>query len=415
MKTLFKPLFRSENYLYRLYALTALLIVGGVLTHNALQYSAINSEVNQIAYREAKLLVGYYHSVSHVYEQQLIDSGMEMSGETIELLPVHSASRIGDDFKKHTSRGVLIRSVSDQVRNPRNIPTAYERDAIAHFKRDPRATELARSLTLGGQDVLFYASPIKIEPYCLMCHGKREEAPSFIRDGYSTGYDYQVGDVRGVISITVQKNTLLKNVQEKYKLYFLYSALIALTLLILIFVIVRRSVRIEEALLRNLKHMSFLDPLTDLFNRRKVNKYIDEHHSLFERYGDTYSVIMIDIDHFKSINDTYGHNVGDTVLKELAKVLRDSVRHTDHAARWGGEEFLILCPKTTLEHAAILAEMLREKVAAHPFETLVCITASFGVAEVRPGDTIDTLIQRADVALYAAKESGRNRVSIAEK
>lgn len=411
-----KRLFHTENYIYRLYALIALLIIGGVITHNALQYRAINDEVNQLAYREAKLLDEYYASIRRIYSASYANAGLDVSKETIALLPIHAASAIGNDFRRHSAgRGMLIRNVSDRTRNLNNTPTPYEQEAIRYFKENPDAREYSRILTLNRQSVLFYASPIKIEPHCLMCHGKREDAPPYVRENCINGYDYTLGDVRGVVSITVERSALLSNVQEKYRLYFLYSGAIAAAILVLMFLIVRRAKTIEHRLLSSLKRLSYKDTLTNLYNRRKQGSYLEEYHHLFERYKDPYSLIMVDIDHFKEVNDTYGHPAGDTVLKEMAKILRSSTRQTDHAARWGGEEFLILCPKTTLEQAAVVAQSLRQKISAHPFTTVGHKTASFGVAQVREGESVPDLLERVDAALYRAKKEGRDRVVIAEE
>jgi diguanylate cyclase (GGDEF)-like protein/hemerythrin-like metal-binding protein len=129
------------------------------------------------------------------------------------------------------------------------------------------------------------------------------------------------------------------------------------------------------------------------------------------RYGQALSVAIVDIDHFKRVNDEYGHPVGDQVLARTAKLLSSCVRESDTVARWGGEEFALIAPMTTEEGAASLAEKLRSIMAATHLGPREPITASFGVAELRPDDTVETLLQRADEALYRAKQSGRNRVS----
>jgi diguanylate cyclase (GGDEF)-like protein len=121
---------------------------------------------------------------------------------------------------------------------------------------------------------------------------------------------------------------------------------------------------------------------------------------------------MIDIDHFKRINDTFGHLTGDAVLREFVGLVSDNIRKNDVFARWGGEEFMILAPNSELESAGLLAEKLRLIISSARFESDAAVTASFGVAQLKPGDTFDTFTMRADAALYRAKDKGRNRVEV---
>ena len=124
------------------------------------------------------------------------------------------------------------------------------------------------------------------------------------------------------------------------------------------------------------------------------------------------SVILMDLDHFKLVNDTYGHQVGDQVLVAVANLLRQGSREIDVVGRWGGEEFLLICRDTDLTGATILAEKLCRLISDHTFTTVGKKTGSFGVACLRSTEDTDTLIARADSALYRAKHSGRNRVAV---
>ncbi len=119
---------------------------------------------------------------------------------------------------------------------------------------------------------------------------------------------------------------------------------------------------------------------------------------------------MIDADHFKEVNDRFGHQVGDSVLVEIAELIRQGIRKTDYAGRWGGEEFLIICPETTNQGAMELAEKLRKQIEQWAFEQVGHKTCSFGVATLDKEDSIEIMLSRADKALYKAKEMGRNRV-----
>jgi diguanylate cyclase (GGDEF)-like protein len=120
----------------------------------------------------------------------------------------------------------------------------------------------------------------------------------------------------------------------------------------------------------------------------------------------------MDIDFFKRVNDRFGHLAGDQLLKMFSDIIRDTVRHTDTAGRWGGEEFVVLCPETNMEGATALADKMRQHIYNYIFNDFGKQTASFGVACYVDEDTVDTIINRADIALYNAKNSGRNRVAV---
>lgn len=164
---------------------------------------------------------------------------------------------------------------------------------------------------------------------------------------------------------------------------------------------------------RRFKTLATHDQLTGLHNRREFDRIAEEEFERSKRYGRPISIILIDIDHFKSVNDTYGHQEGDIVLKKLSDFIAGNIRRHDFFARWGGEEFAILTTETTAVEAAHLADKLRIKLMGEYFGKVGQITVSFGVAQIEQDvGEIDTLFHRADEALYGAKESGRNRVHI---
>jgi two-component system cell cycle response regulator len=168
-------------------------------------------------------------------------------------------------------------------------------------------------------------------------------------------------------------------------------------------------------LYRQIARISVTDGLTGLTNFRHFREQTQREHSRARRHNDPYSVLLMDIDHFKKINDVYGHPAGDTVLREMAAIFREAVRLTDLPARYGGEEFVVFLPRTPLPEAAIVGERIREaverKVFAAPSPMIRC-TVSVGIADYLPGTegTEESVIGRADQALYSAKRGGRNRV-----
>lgn len=159
-----------------------------------------------------------------------------------------------------------------------------------------------------------------------------------------------------------------------------------------------------------IEELSITDQLTQLYNRLKLESVFTNEINRSSRYSEKFSVIMLDIDHFKSVNDTYGHEVGDKTLIDMAKILKQHSRATDIVGRWGGEEFILILPHTDLHAAIEYADMLRVKIEDFTFEVINKITASFGVSSFIDNDTSKSIVKRADDALYDAKHSGRNRV-----
>ena len=175
--------------------------------------------------------------------------------------------------------------------------------------------------------------------------------------------------------------------------------------------LLRLNRRLQESELRE-RELSHTDPLTGLANLRKMEERMGDELVRSQRFAAPFSVILADIDHFKRVNDQYGHDIGDVILRRFAEQLRVNVRDCDLVARQGGEEFVILLPETPLTTAIEAAERLRAAVATMSSEPVSWpVTASFGVAAHVPGDDIQALIKRADTAMYAAKQDGRNRVA----
>lgn len=152
------------------------------------------------------------------------------------------------------------------------------------------------------------------------------------------------------------------------------------------------------------------DYLTGLYNRKKMEEEIELLISRFNRYGECFSIIMFDIDFFKTINDTYGHQTGDEILIQLANLIQSSIRESDILIRWGGEEFIILLPFLAINQALDKAEKLRKQIQTTDFKISESVTCSFGVVEYVKGEDKKDSFSRVDKALYKAKENGRNRV-----
>ena len=172
------------------------------------------------------------------------------------------------------------------------------------------------------------------------------------------------------------------------------------------------EIRKDISTQKKLEEVWMTDQLTGLFNRSRLDELFDAELRRANRYGTHFSILLLDIDHFKQINDTHGHLVGDDVLYAAAKLLQENIRDVDILGRWGGEEFLFILPNTNQSEALILAEKLRNTLRDHPFTPVNKLTASIGISSFIAGVDADELFKRADDALYRAKAKGRDRVEL---
>ncbi|MES9991819.1 MAG: diguanylate cyclase [Candidatus Thiodiazotropha sp.] len=196
-----------------------------------------------------------------------------------------------------------------------------------------------------------------------------------------------------------------------YLLLFLVTGIISV-------LFAKNSVQKRQAF-QKLQQYATTDDLTGLANRRELDKIALREFKRASRFARDLSVLMMDLDHFKTVNDTYGHKTGDEVLRHIADICAVSIRGQDFLARYGGEEFIILLPETDIENAGLLAQRICDEIAANPYQDgalVIAVTISIGVSEVEDGDdNIDDLLHRADKALYEAKKRGRNRVVISSE
>jgi diguanylate cyclase (GGDEF)-like protein len=178
----------------------------------------------------------------------------------------------------------------------------------------------------------------------------------------------------------------------------------------------RQRNELAQALTR-IQDLATRDELTGLVNRRHMNLLLEQERQRSARSGRLFSVAMVDIDHFKAVNDHYGHAVGDDVLRSISRQMPQALRSTDIVARWGGEEFVVLLAESALGTARVGLERLRGRIAATPMAHLsgvpIRVTVSAGLTEHIAGESVDQTLERADRALYEAKSQGRNRTVVA--
>ena len=207
--------------------------------------------------------------------------------------------------------------------------------------------------------------------------------------------------------IEEQKNNLLLKEDTISNQKNIISALIILTIIVIVLGL--NGLRLN----RLLKDLSQTDALSGLYNRRYMNKRLEEEIMKHQRYGTAFSVLLLDIDYFKKINDTFGHDKGDLVIKKISSLMQKHIRNTDICARWGGEEFLILASNSDLSGAVKLANNLKDLIENSDFEINNKVTVSIGVSSMNKHLEEESLLKLVDNALYKAKEKGRNRVEIA--
>lgn len=287
--------------------------------------------------------------------------------------------------------------------NPVNRPDAWEAETLQGFKDSGEQERVERT---NGR--YRYLASLMVQHECMPCH----EAQG-----------YRVGDQRGGIGFSMEAEEVDRLVGDMrtgsnriHLAAFLLLSISGITSAALYRLLQRRlsaSVRTREELQQLVEH----DELTGVLSRRALMAQLSTEMKRCTRYGQTLSLLMLDLDHFKRVNDTFGHQVGDEVLKAVAQTLQEHLREVDFLGRYGGEEFTILLPSTAERQAEHLAQRLCRAVEAKrvhlPEGDEIQVTISIGVSSSTGGlDAAETLLSRADEALYLAKQQGRNRVAV---
>ena len=283
--------------------------------------------------------------------------------------------------------------------NPANKPDDFETSALSLFEKGTK--EASRTEVKNGITYFRYMAPLYIDKECLQCHSAQ---------------GYKIGEVRGGISITFD----IENIRSKLKTNLIYAIIFGLlsisSLLGLIFLFTVRLINKTSEIQQRFEYLAITDGLMEIFNRRHIMTRFNEEFERARRLKKDLGCIMIDIDRFKSINDEFGHLVGDEALREVSVRIKNAIRIYDVLGRYGGEEFLIVLPDTDFDNTRSLAERIRENVKADMFLSTdmplhIHLTISLGIARMTEEDSsIDDIIKRADDGLYKAKNSGRDRV-----
>jgi len=283
--------------------------------------------------------------------------------------------------------------------NPSNIADDFETMSLSSFEHG--VTEAFEKIYKGEIIEYRYMAPLIMTEDCMKCHGMQ---------------GYKPGEVKGGISVTFDITAIEKNLSyTKYLIIGLGILSLVLTGGGFMVSVKKLKRRIDDSRME-IERLSVLDDLTDLYNRRYFFKKLDEEFERTRRYGQSLSLLLIDIDDFKSFNERCGHQTGDLIMREVAGIIKNSCRESDIPSRYGDGEFAVILPAATREGAAAMAEKLRSRVEGNIIDSRnLRVTISIGVSVLTPEDAYSpaALIYDADSALYRAREEGKNRIVIA--
>ena len=247
-----------------------------------------------------------------------------------------------------------------------------------------------------------------LEQQYAMSVGVRKDMPELL-----SVYQKAINDTSETERQRVLNNWLSINYHSQVDYSLLWQILAGVFVIVAFLVYRDRTLsaynRRLQQLNAKLEEMSYSDQMTGVANRHRLHAKFRAEIARAKRIGKGFAVVMLDLDHFKVINDQHGHDIGDAVICEFAERLAETVREYDLVGRWGGEEFLIICPETDSHAAEVLGEALRTRIAGQDFPIVGQLTVSVGVTEYQPNEPLDNCIKRADQALYAAKGAGRNQ------
>lgn len=282
--------------------------------------------------------------------------------------------------------------------NPQNAPDDFERKALESF--EDKREDVSGFDEINGINYFRYLVPLVVKERCLVCHAQ---------------HGYVKGQIRGSLSIGIPADDILRK-EYNYKLYTIFSGLgVFLLVCALIHFIFKYFLKDIKGAQEKIISAAITDFLTNTYNRRFGLNQLAKEISRCSRNNSIFSLCLFDIDHFKNVNDTYGHLAGDQVLISFSEILHSLFRDYDIVFRYGGEEFLVVVIGASKEEAFKISERFRKKIEELIIDfgdQKISVTVSAGIAEFQANNSVDDLIARVDCLLYNAKENGRNRVII---
>ena len=290
-------------------------------------------------------------------------------------------------------QGITFHITSKMALNPANTPDKFENEGLE--KMELGGGEFYRIEQVGGASNFRYIAPLYVEEACLECHADQ---------------GYKLGDVRGAISVNSDVSSLEKELKNNQTQIVISGLFVTIFVIVIMYLFTRKlMMKLIEAR-REVEELAIRDPLTCIYNRRYMMQRLNEVLARAKRGSDEFCCFIMDIDHFKQVNDKYGHLFGDEILIETVKRVSSVLRSYDIFGRFGGEEFIIITPGLGIEDSLAMAERVRQTVKDGSVNGIK-VTISIGVSCYKSKeDTPDDIIRRADESMYVAKKEGRDCV-----
>ncbi|MDK9692928.1 MAG: EAL domain-containing protein [Sulfurimonas sp.] len=371
-------------------------------------YSEKKEHEAEFAKKEAEVLNSYAVENRNYYQNLFLDKTLDLNEKTLPALPAFSSHPISEKFSQNNPLGIMLATVSDKPRNPKNLADTQEQKAIEFFKKNPNEGSYFDSQ---NSEFYQYASALRVAPVCLKCHGEKENAPLYIQERYEAAYDYKVGEVRGIISIQIPKKTLSDYFLREFFESAFYDFLLFLFLFLGVTYLLRYSKKINDVLESKIKAKTdelresfFQDRLTNLPNRLKLIEDVEN-----IALNDSSHLALVNIDAFKDINDLYGYEIGDAILVRVSKRIREFCTDKNMVYKLPNDEFAVLTTAAISEDAFLsgiknLLNTISEKkfeIATHS----IFISFSCGIASNK-----EALLIKANTALQIAKRNTKNIV-----
>ena len=414
-----------KNKTYFILFATILVLIFGIKTIQ--QYQTIQNAKQVIIHNQAKTLANFIESFRLSYQDVFLKNHIPVNDNTINLLPVKTTPTISENFAQRQNNNIIIRTVSDRPRNPKNQANKQELEIIKYFKEHPEKKELFFD---NNNNIYSYIKPLYIKKSCLKCHGKKKDTLISIQNKYKLAYNYNIGDLRGILHIKIKTKQHFQSLYLNIKQDILFNILLLISLLFIIHILLKKLNKKEEEYQvylhskimqqdtkiteqeSSLYYQAHHDALTGLANRTLLLKELEEKLKSSKQHNKKLALMFIDLDQFKQINDSLGHDIGDKVLKIASKRIQSKIRSTDLLARLGGDEFVVLIydfkDYSSLSHIAsniLTATSEAINIADHT----LYVSSSIGIS-VYPKDATSSkdLLKFADTAMYKAKDEGRN-------
>ena len=394
----------NSNILY-LIPLFFALILSYRIIHN---YKDIQKREYNFAKAEAEVLNTHLLENRSYYQKLFLTHTLQLNKETLKALPAYSSSIISKEFSEKNRFKVEIKTVSNRARNIKNTANQRELKAIEYFNKNPHKKEYFSD---DDPQVFQYASVLKIKKSCLLCHGKKEDAPLFIQKSYPNAYNYKIGDIRGIVSISIPKDKVKEYFWNDFKHATLYDVTLFLLLFSAVYYLIRESNSIHKSLqeeiqkkTKEIKKSLVIDNLTSLPNRLQLIEDLEQDEALQKNQA----LAILDIDKFKNINDFYGANFADVVLKNIASTIQSfCTKKGAKIYKLPGDEYVIYIntpieEKEFLQKIKIIVKTIQEtQYIIH--QNTIYATLSCGIAF----NTKD-ILTKADMALRNAKEQKKS-------